>query len=348
METSFFLGANTASGFVSLYDGFCRGEGDYLRIVKGGPGTGKSGFMRAIGREAARRGLDVEVVRCSGDPQSLDGVYLPSLSLGWCDGTAPHAAEPGIFGVDSDYVNIGSCCRTPLSPADAARARVLTSAYKGKYARAYALLASAESVEKAFAPQAVGEKEAERAAAALCALVERLPQGDGPRLRRRFAGAVSCEGVIEDRSSFELCKLIYLCEDGCGLGSCALERAGKAALEQGHDVILLLSPADGRSVDGILLQDVSAAFVRAKPRKVYENVHRVPLDRLIGDMETVKERRLALRAARREGERYLRAACETLREAKALHDELEAVYRPYMDFPALDALTAKEIARVFA
>ena len=74
METSYFLGANTASGFLSLYDGFCRGEGDYLRIVKGGPGTGKSGFMRAIGREAAKRGLDVEYVRCSGDPASLDGV----------------------------------------------------------------------------------------------------------------------------------------------------------------------------------------------------------------------------------------------------------------------------------
>ena len=47
METSYFLGANTASGFRSLYGGFCRGAGDYLRIVKGGPGTGKSGFMRA-------------------------------------------------------------------------------------------------------------------------------------------------------------------------------------------------------------------------------------------------------------------------------------------------------------
>ena len=71
METSYFLGANTADGFRSLYGGFCRGAGDYLRIVKGGPGTGKSGFMRAVGREAARRGYDVELVRCSGDPGSL-------------------------------------------------------------------------------------------------------------------------------------------------------------------------------------------------------------------------------------------------------------------------------------
>ena len=150
METSYFLGANTASGFLSLYDGFCRGEGDYLHIVKGGPGTGKSGFMRAIGREAARRGLDVEYVRCSGDPASLDGVYLPELHMGWCDGTAPHVAEPGIFGADCDYVNLGAFCRTPLSSADAERAHALTTAYKEKYARAYALLAAAKSATLKF------------------------------------------------------------------------------------------------------------------------------------------------------------------------------------------------------
>ena len=33
---------------------------------------------------------------------------------------------------------------------------------------------------------------------------------------------------------------------------------------------------------------------------------------------------------------------------KALHDELEAVYRPYMDFAALTDFTEAEIARIFA
>lgn len=348
METSYFLGANTASGFLSLYDGFCRGEGDYLHIVKGGPGTGKSGFMRAIGREAVRRGMDVEYVRCSGDPASLDGVYLPALHMGWCDGTAPHVAEPGIFGVDSDYVNLGTFCRTPLSSADTDRARALTAAYKEKYAQAYALFAAAKSAESALAPQELGEKEVLRAGAALCALVERLPAGESPRLRRRFAGAVSCEGVLEDRSSYESCKLVYLCEDGCALAAGALGAACEAALARGHRVILCLSPADGVTPDALILPDASAAFVRAMPLSSYEHVRRIPLDRLCGDMAAVKERRRAVRAARREGARYLRAGCETLREAKALHDELEAVYRPYMDFAALDALTAKEIARIFS
>ena len=38
--TRYFLGGNTARGFVSFYDGFCRGPEDFLWVIKGGPGCG--------------------------------------------------------------------------------------------------------------------------------------------------------------------------------------------------------------------------------------------------------------------------------------------------------------------
>ena len=40
--TRYFLGGNTASGFVSFYGQFCRGPEDFLWVIKGGPGCGKS------------------------------------------------------------------------------------------------------------------------------------------------------------------------------------------------------------------------------------------------------------------------------------------------------------------
>ena len=346
MEQSYFLGANTAAGFVSLYGGFCRGGGDYLRIIKGGPGTGKSGFMRAIAREAARRGLDTELVRCSGDPDSLDGVYLPALQLGWCDGTAPHVAEPGVFGADSDYVNLGQFCRTPLSPEDAARVRALTAAYREKYRRAYALLAAAGRVEEALAPPSPSPEAQERANAALCALIARSEISGGPgTLSRRFAGALSCLGPIKDDSGLAACRLVYACEDGCGLASGALAAARDAALARGARVVECLSPFDAHTLDALLLPELSTAFVRGTASE--RAVRRVGLDRLCGELEQVKALRRQRRAVRRERERCAASACVLLAEAKTLHDELEAVYRPYMDFPALDAFTAREIARVF-
>ena len=46
--TRYFLGGNTASGFVSFYGQFCRGPEHFLWVIKGGPGCGKSTLMKCI------------------------------------------------------------------------------------------------------------------------------------------------------------------------------------------------------------------------------------------------------------------------------------------------------------
>lgn len=89
MDSVFYLGACTPKGFVSHY-GSLLDELRTLTIIKGGSGCGKSTFMRQIGRAAQERGLAVSYILCSSDPDSLDAVLLPELSLGFVDGTAPH------------------------------------------------------------------------------------------------------------------------------------------------------------------------------------------------------------------------------------------------------------------
>ena len=67
----YFLGANTAKGFFSVYEDFCKPDsGNFLYVIKGGPGCGKSSFMKKIGKAAEDAGLDVEYVLCSADPDS--------------------------------------------------------------------------------------------------------------------------------------------------------------------------------------------------------------------------------------------------------------------------------------
>ena len=106
MTSTFFLGACTPQGFVSHYDSLFE-ELEQLYIIKGGSGCGKSTFMRRIGAEAEQRGLDVSYILCSSDPDSLDGVLLPSLSTGFVDGTAPHVLEPRLCGGGANYLNFG-------------------------------------------------------------------------------------------------------------------------------------------------------------------------------------------------------------------------------------------------
>ena len=67
----FFLGANSEEGFFSLYDQLLGGRLDDLMILKGGPGCGKSTFMRRVGAAMERAGERVVYINCSGDPQSF-------------------------------------------------------------------------------------------------------------------------------------------------------------------------------------------------------------------------------------------------------------------------------------
>ena len=91
---SFFLGANSGEGFYSLYDQLLSGRFDDLMILKGGPGCGKSTFMRRMGAAVERTGERVAYIHCSGDPDSLDGAVFLDRRAAIVDGTSPHVLEP--------------------------------------------------------------------------------------------------------------------------------------------------------------------------------------------------------------------------------------------------------------
>ncbi len=55
------------------------------------------------------------------------------------------------------------------------------------------------------------------------------------------------------------------------------------------------------------------------------------------------EERALLRQRRKESRMLLRAATDTLARAKALHDRLEAVYHPHVDFDGVGALAEDHI-----
>lgn len=92
---SYFLGANSPCGFYSLYDELIDPEtAQAVYILKGGPGCGKSTFLRRVASAAEAAGHPVEYIRCSGDPDSLDAVVLPDQKTALVDGTAPHGTAP--------------------------------------------------------------------------------------------------------------------------------------------------------------------------------------------------------------------------------------------------------------
>lgn len=347
MKTKFFLGANSENGFVSLYDGFAAAPGDRLHVIKGGPGTGKSSFMRRIADAAEKRGFDVELVLCSGDPDSLDGVYLPALRQGWVDGTAPHVLEPALFAVSGDYVNLGCFCRLPLPAAEATEALRLNSACKALYAQAYACLAAAASLRRGAHPELWRGATSERAQKRIAALLrKRAGSGGQGGASRRFLSALSCQGELRlSEEIMKLCPTVYELDDGFSLAASALRYAAQEAERLGLARILCPSPLSPAELEALLLPGAGLALLRGEWG--LEGARHLRLDALVPD-ELRQALRPTLRAAHKLSRAALDEGLERLRQAKALHDGLEAVYRPYMDFPALTDFCEQELARIFA
>lgn len=321
----YFLGANSRRGFYSLYDSFPPGEGSFLHIIKGGPGNGKSGFMRRLAVAAEEKGLDVEYVLCSGDPDSLDGIYIPALHQAWCDGTAPHVTEPAFFAVDSDYVNLGSFCRLPISSPDGERIQQLNRTYKGLYRQAYALLSAAASVRDAVGNGSVPSWLVGYIGSILDQKLCQVPARPIPAARRFFS-AVSCRGVLYLKEEIlKLCKLIYAFDSHA---PAALSLVVQEAKARGASLILSLDPLDPARLSAVLLPDCGLVFV--------DPGWELPGQQLIR-LSDAPEQDAPQFAP------LMEQAIHRLHQAKALHDEMEAVYRPYMDFAALDAFTALQI-----
>ncbi len=84
-----FPGGNTSKGFHSFYDQIIPVDAERIFVLKGGPGVGKSSFMRTIGEEFVNLGYDIELLYCSSDNRSLDGLVIKKANVALIDGTAP-------------------------------------------------------------------------------------------------------------------------------------------------------------------------------------------------------------------------------------------------------------------
>ena len=84
----YFLGCSSPEGFHSFFGELCpTHSGGYTDIIKGGPGTGKSSLMKRINSALTDAGIETELIYCSSDPASLDGVYAPALNCWIADGS---------------------------------------------------------------------------------------------------------------------------------------------------------------------------------------------------------------------------------------------------------------------
>ena len=342
--THFFLGANSESGFYSLYNHFCSGPADLLHIIKGGPGTGKSTFMRRIGSAAEERGLDVDYILCSGDPESLDGVYIPALHTGWADGTAPHVLEPRIFGTAGDYTDLGRFCDTALPARCSDLIEALTVSYRRCYQNAYAYLAAAGSLRRRSFATLSPDMERKLRKRARSKIKRELHSDISAPPVKRFISAVSCQGhYFTEQTLNALCERLCVLESHFGLEQLFFEEILRELVREQSNYILCPDPLCPDFIQAIILPNEKLCFIAAhSPLTFTGPVRTIHLDTYLPHGKT-NENELRENLI----EQLMNAAYFQLRSAKKLHDDLEACYRPALNIDALTDYTDTVISKLF-
>lgn len=345
---SYFLGANSPKGFYSLYDGLIdRETAKGVYIIKGGAGCGKSTFMKRVAAAAQAAGQPVEYIFCSGDPDSLDAVVLPDRGVALVDGTAPHVVEPKLPGAVDHYINLEPCYDAGSLYPMRGQLEEAMAGYKGCYARAYRCLAAAAGIEADCRELLETEYLEAKAARRVKGLLSREFRGGNTgqgKVSQRFLSAVTCRGrVCQWETVQEICRRVYVLEDSFGLGHRLLAPLLEGALALGHDAVICPSPMDPSRIEHLLFPSLGLAFVTSSPELPWPGkAHRkIRLDAM-ADPDVLRRCRPRLRFSRKVAAALTEEAVSSLAEAKAMHDRLEALYNPHVDF-ALGESMADEL-----
>ena len=351
----YFAASNSCRGFRNYYgDVFSNDRTDRLYVIKGGPGTGKSHFMKVVARRARALGYNVTEYACSSDPASLDGVLLEkegSPTVGLLDGTPPHVREPYLPGAHDEIVNLGVFWDGRHLTGQSGSIRHLSRGKAAAYERAYAYLAAAgetDRVADALLSDCIRKEKLGQLAARLLRRERRgEPKTPQVALRRALGmtGAVTLPTF--EREAEAMGGSILILEDHYGVAYTLTAALMEVSLREGHSIRVSYDPVYPHKIDGLLYPE-SGLCVLAGHAAPFPNTatRHLALRRYV-DPDSLRRVRGELRHARALREELTEAATHMLASAATQHFDLEKIYAAAMDFTAKEAFTESFCEELF-
>ncbi|MBU8914911.1 PRK06851 family protein [Bacillus sp. FJAT-29953] len=354
---NYFAGGNTARGFHNLYDSNLQGL-DRLFILKGGPGTGKSSLMKKIGKEWVEKGYDIELLHCSSDNNSIDGVIIPALKVGIVDGTAPHVIEPKAPGAVEEYINLGEAWNAKALSAQKKVIQKLTNQISEAFATAYATFKEALEIHDDWEKIYINSMNFQKADQLTKKLIEtffgKMRLSKQADVRHRFLGAATPKGAVDFVPNLtEDIQKRYFIKGRPGSGkSTMLKKLAAAAEERGVDVEIYHCGFDPNSLDMCIFRELGIAiFDSTAPHEyfpsrdgdeiidMYEILIEQGTDEIFADFIS----KISTKYRNKMTE-----ATSWLAKAKELHDQLEAIYISAMDFTVVEKIQTKIASEINA
>lgn len=340
--SKYFLAANSSEGFVSYFKhNYDFADGWRAYIIKGGPGTGKSSFMKYVVVKAVDKGYSVKLCPCSSDPDSLDGVIIKEIKTIVLDGTSPHVVEPVYPGACEEIINLGQFWRGEALRNKADEIINATNQNKKLHKTASAYISAAgELIYDNFklSQQFTNLKKAEQFGVKLATRLMPKSKKYAPKEWVRFIGGITPKGVVAYSDTVDkFYKNVIVIDDKYGGASNEIMNAvRKTALTRGYEIITLKNPfLPSKTIDHILVPELSLAFVREYEYMRFDESHRRIHARRFTDINMMRTVRGRCVFNRRTARELLLGAIDTLSKAKCVHDKLEKYYIDAMDFETM-------------
>jgi hypothetical protein len=344
----YFLGGNTSHGFFSLFDSFISlSDSDFLWIIKGGPGCGKSSFMKMIAGKAERAGFSVEYAVCSGDPASLDGIYIPELKIAYIDGSSPHAADENLSAADCAYINLGAFYDREAINEFKTELKELNASLQAKNEKAFALFASAGKLRLGWQNSFSNESEKDAAIKRVSGITVKefgKRHREKGKTKRRFLSAFTSDGLSAfSETAQTLCKRFYIFENRLQLGEMALEKVAEAAVNAGHEIIICPNPLTPEVMEAVLVPSLSLGFVTSDSALSHiPDTRRIRFDALV-DSERLKLNKREIRRSEKLINALISEGISALSEARAINARIEEIYNSNFDSESVYSLVAEHI-----
>lgn len=348
-QIKYFLAANSCDGFVSYFDTcFDPNDGWKAFVIKGGPGTGKSSFMKKIAKTAEENGYEVHRCPCSSDPDSLDAVVIPKLKISVLDGTAPHVIDPVYPGAVENILNFGDFWDREKLVVKRNEIIKLTDKNKALHKTASAFLKSAGTLLKenrSITEKNIDTEKAECYAKSLCKKYLKEKGSNGGE-DIRFLSAVSPKGVVnfEDTVDAFCDKTVIISDDTGVVSSLIFDYLRQKALENKLKIITVKNPFLPKFTEHILIPELGVAFLRESKYFVFKtDSRRIHAKRFMKSGQVPNKVKINYKTAKM----LIEFAVDTLKNAKSVHDELEENFIGAMDYQRIDRFTEKFCDNLF-
>ena len=346
-RAEFYASANSRAGFVGFFpELFSADRLQRLFILKGGPGTGKSTFMRAVAdsvesyARARALQIDTTLYYCSSDIASLDGVALTNTATGAgvavIDGTAPHTADPQYPGAFDCIVNLGEHWDDEKLAAHLLPIRTLCAGKAQCFKNSYRMLeaaAQAEDCVRTMYSRGLLYEKMQDSAARFALKYLKAGEEGGFRLLSEYITSISAAGVHRLDAVISRAPRIIAIRDRYMLGHQYLDLIIRHARALNQPVIRFPSPLDIKITEGVLFEATGELFITdatgpLPSERVFKTIN---MERFV-DHELAAQCRQRVRFFKKCSAELLEGAVQQFAEAKELHARLEQIYTSCMDF----------------